>query len=99
MEPYTTLKPNNIALTYSPGAYGKFIKLILHEAYNGEYFKVKDYPEEIVFPASDELGYRVFSNESVKEALPLSWFGNHNWNATLYSYNYCILYDCSQRLQ
>ena len=93
MEPYTTLKPNNIALTYSLGAYGKFIKLILHEAYNGEYFKVKDYPEEIVFPASDELGYRVFSNESVKEALPLSWFGNHNWNSTLYKYNYCILYD------
>ena len=68
MEQNTIL--NNIRLSYSPGAYGKFIRLILHEGYNNEYVKVKNNPEEIVFPANDEIGYRAFYNESVNKELP-----------------------------
>ena len=90
MEQNTIL--NNIQLSYSPGAYGKFIRLILHEGLNGEYVKVKDYPEEIVYPANDEIGYRLFNNESVSKELPHEWFQDHNWSSRLLKHNYCILH-------
>ena len=79
MEQNTIL--NNIRLSYSPGAYGKFIRLILHEGYNNEYVKVKNNPEEIVFPANDEIGYRAFYNESVDKELPEEWFRHHLWSS------------------
>lgn len=99
MEQNTT--SNNILLSYSPGAYGKFIRLILHEGLNNEYVKVKDYPEEIVYPSHEELGYRAFSNESVDKQLPEEWFKDHNWLSNSYfktlnyslEHNFCILHS------
>lgn len=91
MEQNTIL--NNIRLSYSPGAYGKFIRLILHEGFNNEYVKVKSNPEEIVYPANDEIGYRAFYNESVDKELPEEWFRHHLWSSGFpLKYNFCILH-------